>query len=91
MTDLGIIIFGILKFTPAFRDKQNLISIQKILIVMQIIITILMISKFILSLLLYHYIESGDAGKYDELLDCKFVKKIILKHLLILILLEKSF
>ena len=32
------------------------------------------IAKFVLSLILYHFIEEGDIGKYDNFLDCKNVK-----------------
>ena len=37
------------------------------------------IAKFVLSLLLLHFIESGDIGKYDDFLDCRYVKKSYFK------------
>ena len=40
-----------------------------------ILIVIAWIGKFVLSLTLYHFIESGDIGKYDNFLDCTNVKK----------------
>ena len=33
------------------------------------------IAKFVLSLILFHFIEDGDIGKYDSFLDCKNVKE----------------
>ena len=33
------------------------------------------IGRYVLFLLLYHFIESGDIGKYDDFLDCKNVKE----------------
>ena len=33
------------------------------------------IAKFVLSLILYHFIESSDIEKYDDFLDCKNVKE----------------
>ena len=32
------------------------------------------IAKFILFILLFHYIENGDIEKYDDFLDCKYVR-----------------
>ena len=40
-----------------------------------LLIYIAWIAKFVLSLLLYHFIESGDIGKYDDFLDCKNVRE----------------
>ena len=33
------------------------------------------IAKFVLSLILYHFIESGDIEKYNDFLDCRGIKK----------------
>ena len=35
------------------------------------------IGRYVLFLLLYHFIESGDIGKYDDFLDCKNVKELV--------------
>jgi len=40
-----------------------------------LLIYIAWIAKFVLSLILYHFIESGDIGKYDDFLDCKNVRE----------------
>ena len=41
----------------------------------ELLIYIAWIAKFVLSLILYHFIESGDIGKYDDFLDCKNVRE----------------
>ena len=33
------------------------------------------VAKFVLSLILYHFIESSDIGKYDDFLECRNVKE----------------
>ena len=75
LLDIIFVLFACLKFAPAFKNKRNDIGFKKFFIASQILITLFNIAKFILSLLLYHYIESGDVGKYDEFLDCRFVKR----------------
>lgn len=36
---------------------------------------ILWIAKFVLFILLFHFIEVGDIEKYDDFLDCKYVNR----------------
>ena len=45
----------------------------------QYILLIPWVSKFVLSLLLFYYIEKGDIEKYTEFLDCKYVNKDFFK------------
>ena len=69
-----IVICGAL--TYYHREKNKNLKCDKILLYMTgTIILIIWIARFILSLLLYHYIEDGDIGKYDEFLDCRNVKE----------------
>ena len=46
-----------------------------ILKVVKSLITLIWIAKFVLSLLLYHFIEIGDTQKYEDFLDCRGIKK----------------
>ena len=82
LLDIIFVLFACLKFAPAFKNKRNDIGFKKFFIASQILITLFNIAKFILSLLLYHYIESGDVGKYDEFLDCRFVKRKYFENLI---------
>jgi len=56
-------------------DEKKLNCYNIILFLDRILMIIAWIGKFVLSLTLYHYIESGDIGKYDNFLDCRNVKK----------------
>ena len=54
------------------EDKRNKLRIYKIIIkVAKVLIALLWIAKIVLSLLLYHFIDSGDNKKYEDFLDCK--------------------
>ena len=55
-----------------YRRRYELF--EKILIPIKIITILVWIAKFVLSLLLYHFIENGDIEKYEDFLDCKGVK-----------------
>ena len=55
-----------------FRRRYGIF--KKILIPIKIITILVWIAKFVLSLLLYHFIENGDIEKYEDFLDCKGVK-----------------
>lgn len=67
--------------------KQILKSIKEFLknacprfnIIFRHILFIPWIAKFVLSLLLLYYIEEADIGKYNDFLDCKYVKKEFFK------------
>ena len=60
-----------------FNESMN--ENAKLYCIMQYLLLIPWISKFILSLLLFYYIEKGDIEKYNEFLDCKYVKKDFFK------------
>ena len=62
--------------------KHELATNEKIMIrysIISIAICILLIigwiGKYVLFILLYHFIENGDIGKYDDFLDCRIVKE----------------
>lgn len=44
-------------------------------VVMHLSLRLLNVLRFVISLILYHYIETSDLDKYDDFLDCKDVKK----------------
>ena len=46
---------------------------------MDIAIIILWIAEFILFILLFYFIENGDIEKYNDFLDCPFVKEFFFK------------
>ena len=60
-----------------FNESMN--ENAKLCCIMQYLLLIPWISKFVLSLLLFYYIEKGDIEKYNEFLDCKYVKKDFFK------------
>ena len=60
-------------------------------IIFDICLVIAYIGQYVLFLLLLHFIESGDIGKFDDFLDCKNVKTEFFKILMILISLENVF
>ena len=39
----------------------------------------LWVTKIVLFILLFYYIDNGDMDKYDNFLDCKYVKKYVFK------------
>ena len=55
--------------------KNNCDTNGIFIIIISLLSLIGYIAKFVLFLLLYHFIESGDIGKYDDFLDCKNVRK----------------
>ena len=62
------------------KETENKIKFYGIsLLIFGILSLIGWIAKFVLSLLLLHFIESGDIGKYDDFLDCRYVKKSYFK------------
>lgn len=61
------------------------------LIIISILILFAYIAKFVLSLILYHFIESGDVGKYDEFLDCKNVRKEFFEQFKDIVRLRETF
>ena len=52
------------------KKKMN----ECVLNIFAIIGILLWITKFVLFILLFHYIENGDIEKYDDFLDCKYVR-----------------
>ena len=72
--NIVFIILTIFDVIRKIRVKYNVYDRAQILI-LQILNTIIEISKFVLSLLLYHFIEIGDIEKYDNFLECGIVKK----------------
>ena len=54
-------------------ENNNCQTILGVLVSLLIILT--WIAKFVLSLILYHIIESSDIGKYDDFLECRNVKE----------------
>ena len=62
------------------KELENKITCYAIwLLVFSFLSLVGWIAKFVLSLLLLHFIESGDIGKYDDFLDCKYVKESYFK------------
>ena len=59
--------------SKAKKAKINVYSI--VLFAISILLIIAWIGKYVLFLLLYHFIESGDIGKFDDFLDCKNVRE----------------
>ena len=61
------------------KDKRALYSkklcFTKTIDIMNISQRLLNVLRFVISLILYHYIETNDLDKYDDFLDCKDVKK----------------
>ena len=55
-------------------EMENLFN-HKIFVIMHISLRLLNVLRFVISLILYHYIETSDLDKYDDFLDCKDVKK----------------
>lgn len=49
-------------------------------IILGIIAILLWIAKFVLFIILFHYIENGDIEKYDDFLDCKNVRTEYFKN-----------
>ena len=60
---------------------QNIKNIKKTfkltttLEIMGITLRFINVARFVISLILYHYIETSDLDKYDDFLDCKNVKQ----------------
>ncbi len=48
---------------------------EKLLCFLGFLVFVSYVAKFVLSLILYHFIESGDIGKYNDFLDCQNVRK----------------
>ena len=53
---------------------------SKKLIPLAIITILIWIARFVLSLVLFYYVENGDIQKYDDFLDCKNVRKSFFKR-----------
>jgi hypothetical protein len=52
------------------KDKEKSLYIYGIILIIDGILSLIVwIAKFVLSLLLYHFIESADIEKYDDFLD----------------------
>ena len=66
-------------------------SNKKKLIIISILILIFYIAKFVLSLILFYFIESGDIGKYNDFLDCKNVRKEFFKQFKDIVRLRQTF
>ena len=62
------------KFITCFKKKS-----PKIYSAFKYFLLIPWIAKFVLSLLLFYFIEEGDIGKYSEFLECKYVNKEFFK------------
>lgn len=78
---LLFVIFILLIVADYHKEKKMSTKCEeKCLIVCDLILALFWIGKFVLSLLLYHFIESGDIGKYNEFLDCSNVKKYYFKN-----------
>ena len=60
-------------------DKKDFFSkmLDKVACVeiMGIILRVMNVARFVISLIIYHYIETSDLDKYDDFLDCKNVKR----------------
>lgn len=58
------------------KDKEKSLYIYGIILIIDGILSLIVwIAKFVLSLLLYHFIESADIEKYDDFLDCENIKE----------------
>ena len=77
--DLIIFFKGIIIYKDSnikIEEKEKIFGIYPIIvIIISIFGFIAWIAKFVLSLLLYHFIESADIEKYDDFLDCRNVKE----------------
>ena len=58
------------------KDKYQKLAF----IILGIIAILLWIAKFVLFIILFHYIENGDIEKYDDFLDCKNVRTEYFKN-----------
>ena len=58
------------------KDKYQKVAF----IILGIIAILLWIAKFVLFIILFHYIENGDIEKYDDFLDCKNVRTEYFKN-----------
>ena len=58
------------------KDKYQKVAF----IILGIIAILLWIAKFVLFIILFHYIENGDIEKYDDFLDCKNVRTVYFKN-----------
>jgi len=73
---LSLAILLVLLFQAALVILMCYVKIKKCTIITFGIIAILLwIAKFVLFILLFHFIEVGDVEKYDDFLDCKYVRK----------------
>lgn len=73
-----VLIVIMLIFYCIFKDDRRSDEnpcCKSLIILGTVLIYILWIAKFVLSLILFHFIEDGDIGKYDSFLDCKNVKE----------------
>ena len=70
---LSLIKFFI-KDSKKYKEGKSTI-LKKILYLVDYLKLIAWIAKFVLSLILFHFIESSDIGKYDSFLECRYAKE----------------
>ena len=57
------------------NTERKIKCLKRLRIINYILIFFSWVGKFVLSLLLYHFIENGDIQKYEDFLDCSNVRK----------------
>ena len=63
-----------IKDSKKYKEGKNII-LNNILFFVNVLKLIAWIAKFVLSLILFHFIENSDIGKYDSFLECPYVKE----------------
>jgi len=74
---VSLIIAGI---TIKNNNSDNCCA-QTIMVISLLIYFLALIGRFILSFILFYYMEKGDLEKYDDFLDCKIVKSKVFKKI----------
>ena len=73
---VSLIIAGI-----TIKNKSHNCCAQTIMGISYLIFFFGLIGRFILSFILFYYMEKGDLEKYDDFLDCKIVKSKVFKKI----------
>ena len=71
----AIYVIMLYKLKIAHSEYELMAKAEKILIVYRFINVV----RFVISLILYHFIETSDLDKYDDFLDCRNVRKNFFK------------
>ena len=60
---------------PNIKDIKTTFKLTTTLEILGITLRFINVARFVISLILYHHIETSDLDKYDDFLDCKNVNK----------------